>query len=183
MVRYRVLASAALLILFLAACSSSSSTNQLPSLSASLTSPTLSASPAPAGGTTDCASLVTAADVSTIVGETVTGPSSASSNNIPGLQASACAFVAPDGTVGFSFGQGPNAATVQTVFQTTKAAQGGVDVAGVGDSAYFSASTHNLLAIRGTTFVSVGVILSLMTNPAKEQAAAVALAQKVLAGL
>jgi hypothetical protein len=85
--------------------------------------------------------------------------------------------------VAFSFGHGPNESTVQVVFQQSKQAQGGQDVPGLGDSAYFSPADHNLLAIQGTTFVSVGVILSSMSDPTKEQEADVALAQKVLGGL
>ena len=174
-----------ILILASAACGSNSTNLAVPSISASVSPPTTT-SPSPLaspGGSSDCATLASAADVSAIVGENVTGPTSASTSAIPGLQATAFDYVAADGTVAFSFGTGPNEQTVQTVFAGSKVAQGGVDVGGVGDSAYFSASDHNLLAIRGTTFVSVGVILASMSDPAKEQAAAVALAQKVLAGL
>jgi hypothetical protein len=85
--------------------------------------------------------------------------------------------------VAFSFGHGPNEQTVQVVFQQSKQTQSGQDVSGVGDSAYFSSGDHNLLAIQGTTFVSVGVILSSVSDPTKEQQADVALAQKVLAAL
>ena len=184
MVRYRAVVFTALLVPLLAACSSSYSTGVQPTLSASAVPPSVSSSPLPAtGGATDCATLASAADVTAIVGEPVTGPTSASSNAIPGLQATACAYAAPDGSVGFSFGQGPNAGTVQTVFQTSKQAQGGEDVSGLGDSAYFSAADHNLLVIKGTSFLSVGVVLSSLSDPAKEKAAVVALAQKVLAGL
>ena len=121
--------------------------------------------------------------MSAIVGEAVTGPTSASTNAIPGLQATACDHVATDGTVAFSFGHGPNEQIVQSVFQQSKQAQGGQDVSGVGDAAYFSPGDHNLLAVQGTTFVSVGVILSSVSDPTKEQEADVALAQKVLAAL
>lgn len=184
MVRTRTLAAAAVVVIGLAACGSNASTT-LPTLSGSLSAPvTGSPSPLPpAGGGTDCASLASAADVSAIVGETVTGPTSASANAIPGLQATGCDYVAPDGTVAFSFGHGPNEQVVQVVFQQSKQAQGGQDVNGVGDSAYFSPDDHNLLAIQGTTFVSVGVLLSSLSDPTKEEEAGVALAQKVLAGL
>ena len=180
MVRRSVLLSTSLLVLVLAACSSDSSTT-LPSLSASL-QPPATVSPASGGGT-DCATIAPAADVSAIVGEAVTGPTSASTNAIPGLQATACDHVATDGTVAFSFGHGPNEQIVQSVFQQSKQAQGGQDVSGVGDAAYFSPGDHNLLAVQGTTFVSVGVILSSVSDPTKEQEADVALAQKVLAAL
>jgi hypothetical protein len=185
MVRTRALATAALLVIGLAACGSNTSNVTLPSPSASSSPPgTGSPSPLPpAGSGTDCASLASAADVSAIVGETVTGPTSSSANAIPGLQATGCDYVAPDGTVAFSFGHGPNDQTVQVVFQQSKQAQGGQDVSGVGDSAYFSPGDHNLLVIQGTTFVSVGVLLSSLSDPTKEQEADVALAQKVLAGL
>jgi hypothetical protein len=173
-----MLVSISVVVLALSACSSNSS-GPLPSLSASIQPP----STPPAGGSTDCATLASAADVSAIVGETVTGPTSASTNAIPGLQATACDYVATDGTVAFSFGHGPNESTVQIVFQQSKQAQGGQPVTGVGDSAYFSPGDHNLLAIQGTTFVSVGVILSSMSDPTKEEEADVALAQKVLGGL
>jgi hypothetical protein len=174
----------AVMVFALAACGSNSSTT-LPSLSASLQAPvTGSPSPLPpAEGGTDCATLASAADVSAIVGETVTGPTSASTNAIPGLQATGCDYVAPDGTVAFSFGHGPNEQTVQVVFQQSKQAQGGQDVSGLGDSAYYSTADHNLLVIQGTTFLSVGVILASLSDPTKEQEADVALAQKVLAGL
>jgi hypothetical protein len=176
---------AATLLLVLAACGSNSTNVTLPTLSASVSPPsTGSPSPLPpAGGGADCATLASAADVSAIVGETVTGPTSASTNAIPGLQATACDYVATDGTVAFSFGTGPNEQTVQTVFAGSKVAQGGEDVSGVGDQAYFSPATHNLLAIQGTAFVSVGVILSSLSDQTKEKDAAAAIAQKVLSGL
>jgi len=69
------------------------------------------------------------------------------------------------------------------VFQQSKQAQGGEDVPGLGDSAYYSASDHNLLVIRGTAFLSVGVVLASISDSTKEKAADVALAQKVLARL
>ena len=123
--RPAMLASAMLVVLALAACSSSSSTT-LPTLSASVQAPASpSAAPQPAGSA-DCATVASAADVSAIVGETVTG---------------------------------------------------------VGDSAYFSPAAHNLLAIQGTNFVSVGILLASLSDPTKEKAAAAALAQKVLSGL
>ncbi len=182
MVRSFALASAMLVVLALAACSSSSSTT-LPTLSASVQAPASpSAAPQPAGSA-DCATVASAADVSAIVGETVTGPTSASARNIPGLTATGCDYTATDGTVAFSFGTGPNQTTVQTVFQQSKQAQGAETVTGVGDSAYFSPAAHNLLAIQGTNFVSVGILLASLTDPAKERAAAAALAQKVLSGL
>ena len=184
MVRRSTLVSVAALVFALAACSSNSSTT-LPSLSASIQPPVTGSASAlpPSGGGTDCAAIASAADVSTIVGETVTGPTSASTNAIPGLQATACDYVATDGTVAFSFGHGPSEQTVQLVFQQSKQAQGGQDVSGLGDAAYFSAADHNLLAIQGTAFVSVGVILSSMSDPTKEREADVALAQKVFAAL
>jgi hypothetical protein len=168
------------LALVLAACSSNSPTQPTQSLSASAVPPVQSPSTSAAGGTTDCASLATAADVSAIVGETVTGPNSASTNAIPGLQATACNYTAPDGTAAFSFGQGPNATTVNLIFQQSKQAQGGEDVAGLGDSAYFSSTFDNLLVIKGSMFLSVGVLLASASDPASEKAADLALAQLVL---
>ncbi len=182
MVRRSTLVSVAALVFGLAACSSNSSTT-LPSLSASIQPPVTGSPSALPGGGTDCAAIASAADVSAIVGETVTGPTSASTNAIPGLQATACDYVATDGTVAFSFGHGPNDQTVQVVFQQSKQAQGGQDVSGLGDAAYFSPADHNLLAIQGTSFVSVGVILSSVSDPTKEQEADVAIAQKVFAAL
>jgi hypothetical protein len=179
MVRHWTLVSATLVVFALAACSSNSTSGIQPTLSASLQAP----ASASAAGSKDCATLASAADVSSIVGETVSGPSSASGSVIPGLQAVGCAYTATDGTVTFSFGTGPNDTTVQTVFQASKQAQNGETVTGVGDSAYFSSTAHNLLAIRGTTFVSVGILLPSMSDPTKAKAADVALAQKVLAGL
>jgi hypothetical protein len=177
--RRRSFAPVLLLAFLVAACSSNSSVR--PTLSASLQPPTTgSASPVPpAGGATDCATLASAAEVSAIVGESVAEPTSASANNIPGLQATGCAYVAADGSVAFSFGQGPNEATVQTVFQGSKLAQGGEDVSGLGDSAYYSPTDHNLLVIQGTTFLSVGIILASISDPAQEKGADVALAQKI----
>ena len=182
MVRFSALASATLVVLALAACSSSSTPQ--PTLSASVQAPASpSAAPQPAGSA-DCATVASAADVSAIVGETVTGPTSASSGKaIPGLTATGCDYTAADGTVAFSFGTGPNQSIVQTVFQQSKQAQGAQTVTGVGDSAYFSPAAHNLLAIQGTNFVSVGILLASLTDPTKEKAAATALAQKVLSGL
>jgi hypothetical protein len=167
------------LALALAACSSS--TNTPPQSPPASSQPPASSSPGPVGGgSTDCASLASAAEVSAIVGETVTGPNSASTSNaVPGLQATACQFTAADGTAGFSFGEGPNASTVSLVFQQSKQAQGGEDVAGLGDSAYWSASDHNLLAIQGTKFLSVGCLLASLSDPAAEKAAVVALAQMI----
>src|SRR5206468_5063654 len=123
MVRFSALASATLVVLALAACSSSSTPQ--PTLSASVKAPASpSAAPQPAGSA-DCATVASAADVSAIVGETVTGPSSASSGKaIPGLTATGCDYTAADGTVAFSFGTGPNQSIVQTVFQQSKQAQG-----------------------------------------------------------
>jgi hypothetical protein len=119
--------------------------------------------------------------VSAIVGETVTGPNSASTSNaIPALQATACNYTSSSGTAAFSFGQGPNASAVQLVFQQSKEAQSGEDVAGLGDSAYFSSNFHNLLVIKGSMFLSVGVLTASASDPASEKAADMALAQLVL---
>ena len=128
-------------------------------------------------------SVTPALSIATSVPVPIATPTSASAKNIPGLTATGCDYTATDGTVAFSFGTGPNQSIVQTVFQQSKQAQSAETVTGVGDSAYFSPTAHNLLAIQGTNFVSVGILLASLTDPTKEKAAAAALAQKVLSGM
>ncbi|HEX8099612.1 MAG TPA: hypothetical protein VF660_05350 [Actinomycetota bacterium] len=179
MVGYKRFAAALVLIATLSACSSS---NNQPSSQGGNPTPSKAAptTRAPAQGGGNCSSLASSADVSAIVGENVTGPTSASTNQYPGLKATSCHYSASDGTVGFAFGTGPDPTTVRTVFEQSKQSQGGVDVAGLGDSAYFSADQDNLLVIQGTTFLSVGMILSSIQDKTTERDAAIALAKKVL---
>jgi hypothetical protein len=189
MIRYTASARVVLLALVAVACSSPSNEPQ------SAPSPTESSLPAEA----DCASLATAAEVNAFIDDApglranldLAGPETtkqtAPSGAFRGVELTTCNYSSNAATVGFSFGQGPDAATVRTEFEQTRP-RGAVDVAGVGDAAYFSREDATLLVIRGTTFVRVsfaggggeyGSVITLR-DP---QALHVPLALHVLAGI
>jgi hypothetical protein len=149
-------------------------------------SPSPSTSESAVAGVHDCNKLATASEVSTIYGVTVSNPThseaASGSLGIPGAKAEACHYAAqPAGDVSFSFGVGPDAGTVRSVFEQSKQAQNGATVNGIGDAAYFDADSHNFLVIKGVRFISVGHALSSDTN--KEISADSALANKVLTKL
>jgi hypothetical protein len=147
-------------------------------------SPSPSPSPTVATTGTDCAQIASAAEVSAIVGVNVGDPIKAAADpaqlGLPGAEAQACHYAAGDGQVSFSFGKGPDEATVRRLWTDAKDKQRGEDVSGLGDAAYFSAETHNMLSIRGTTFLSVGIVIPTL-DPSKERSANLMLSQKVLA--
>ena len=182
MIRYRVVLATVASGLALAACNGNINigsqptgpTGNVPSVGASVTT----------GGAAnaDCATLATAAEVSEIVGTTVTGPKSASTASVPlqGLKAVGCNYTGNGAIVLFIVGTGPNEQAVQQIYAQAKQAQSGQDVSGVGDQAFFAPDSDSLVAIQGSTFLSIALGVGSLGDKAAEQAAAVELGTQVL---
>lgn len=185
MIRYRVVLATLAVGFALAACNGNVDIGTQPT--GNVPTPVL-----PSGGTpsvntggaanTDCASLATAAEVSDIVGTEVTGPKSASTASVPiqGLKAVGCNYTGNGAIVLFIVGTGPDANTVQQIFQQAKQAQSGEDVSGVGDQAFFAPDTDTLVAIQGSTFLSIALGVGSLGDKSAEKDAAVQLGTQVL---
>ncbi len=187
MIRNGRLLVGGLLVLALAGCGSDPTSTTGPISGFSITpSATLAGTP-PATpedqlDNTDCRSLATAGEVSEILGTKITGPKPAPSASFParGVHAAACNYTGDAGFVLFILATLPDAGTARLIFDRLRQAQGGEDVPGLGDQAFFAPNLDTLAALQGNTYLTVSLAVSSLGSESARRTAAVKLGTQVL---